>query len=31
MKLNNSIPYHPARRKKYKKAGVPECHLSIPL
>jgi hypothetical protein len=30
MKLNNSIPYHPAR-KKTKKAGVPECHLSIPL
>ena len=31
MKLNNSIPYHPARKKKTKKAGVPECHLSIPL
>jgi hypothetical protein len=31
MKLNNSIPYHPARKKITKKAGVPECHLSIPL
>jgi hypothetical protein len=29
MKLNNSIPYHPASQKKNKKAGVPECHLKI--
>jgi hypothetical protein len=30
MKLNNSIPYHPASQKKInKKAGVPECHLKI--